>query len=375
MQRITGGRAASLGTVAAVAFALAATGCGSSSKSNSTSSGTSSGGSGPKIALLLPESKTTRYESQDKPHFEADLKALCPNCSIIYSNADQDASKQQQQAEAALTQGAKVLVLDSVDSASAAVIANQARAQGVKVLAYDRIVSNAPINYYVSFDNQRVGVLQGTSLVAKLKADGKTSGNLVMINGSPTDNNAKLFKLGAHSVLDKSGFKIAKEYDTPDWSPDQAQTEMQQAITAVGKNGYIGVYAANDGTAGGAVAAQTAAGVDPKTRPLTGQDAELAGIQRIIAGSQYMTVYKAVKQEAQVAAQLAYDLATGKQPAASLINAHQNNGKISVPSVLLTPVAVTKANIKGTVVKDGYWSVAQICTGQYASACTAAGLQ
>ena len=134
-----------------------------------------------------------------------------------------------------------------------------------------------------------------------------------MINGDPTDNNAKLFKQGAHSVLDKSGFKIAKEYDTPDWTPAKAQTEMDQAITALGKNGIVGVYAANDGTAGGAIAAMKGAGIDPKTRPVTGQDAELAGIQRVVIGEQYMTVYKAVKPMPKAAAEWAVALAQARR--------------------------------------------------------------
>ncbi|HMJ35855.1 MAG TPA: substrate-binding domain-containing protein, partial [Baekduia sp.] len=191
----------------------------------------------------------------------------------------------------------------------------------------------------------------------------------------PTDNNAKLFKQGAHSVIDGSGFKVAKEYDTPDWSPDKAQSEMEQAITAVGKNGFVGVYAANDGTAGGAIAAMKSNGVDPKKIPITGQDAELAGIQRIVAGEQYMTVYKAIKAEAEAAAQLAFDLSQGKTPAASTVNGKTNNGQVDVPSVLLTPVSVTVDNINDTIIKDGFWKASEICTGKYAAACKTAGIQ
>ena len=190
-----------------------------------------SSGSGGTIALLLPETKTARYETQDRPLFEAKVKELCPDCKVIYSNADQDASKQQSQAEAALTNGAKVLVLDPVDSAAAGAIATQAKSKGVPVVSYDRLITGVPVDYYISFDNEKVGKLQATSLVDKLTADGKGTGTIVMINGSPTDNNAKLFKAGAHSVFDKSTLKIGAEYDTPDWSPDKAQTEMDQAIT------------------------------------------------------------------------------------------------------------------------------------------------
>jgi D-xylose transport system substrate-binding protein len=370
-------KAAGLAAVAVLAIGLVVAGCGSSSNSSSSSNGggsSTANNKGGTIALLLPETKTTRYETQDKPLFEAKVKALCPNCKILYQNANQDPAQQQQQAEAALTQGAKVLVLDAVDAASAGAIVQKAKAQNVPVISYDRLVTNAPVNYYISFDNVRVGQLQGQALASKLKQDGKATGPIVMINGAPTDNNAKLFKQGATGALNSAGVKVLKSYDTPDWSPDKAQNEMQQAITAVGDNGFNGVYAANDGTAGGAIAAMKSAGVNATTRPTTGQDAELAGIQRILAGTQYMTVYKAIKPEAEGAATMAVDLANGRKPAASTVKDKVDNGQLKVPSVLLKPVAVTKSNINDTVVKDGFWTTKQICTSAYASACKAAGL-
>jgi D-xylose transport system substrate-binding protein len=332
-----------------------------------------------KVALLLPEIKTTRYETADKPDFEAKMKELCPDCEIIYSNANQDATLQLSQAEAALTNGAQVLVLDPVDSAAAATIADKAKAQNVPVIAYDRLILNSDgVNYYISFDNEEVGKLQAQSLVDALDQMGLKEPTIVMINGSPTDNNAGLFKQGAHSVFDPlvaaGKLIIAKEYDTPDWSPDQAQTEMQQALTALG-NKVNGVYAANDGTASGAIAAMKTAGLSPLP-PATGQDAELAGVQRILAGEQYMTVYKAIKPEAEAAAQLAYDLLTGaKVPADMTGGKTVNNSKIDVPSVLLTPVAVTKDKIKDTVVNDHFWTAQQICTPAYVDACKEASLQ
>jgi D-xylose transport system substrate-binding protein len=364
---------------AALTFGVAACGSDNNDNSGGGSSSTTTAGSGAKsgkIALLLPESKTARYESQDRPNFERKLKEICPDCQEIYSNADQDASKQQQQAEAALTQGAKVLVLDPVDAASAAAIVTRAAQSKVPVISYDRLISNSKVAYYISYDNAKVGKLQATSLIDKLKKDGKTSGSLVMINGAPTDNNAKLFKEGAHSVIDGSGFKVAKEYDTPDWSPDKAQSEMEQAITALGKTGFVGVYAANDGNAGGAIAAMKSNGVDPKKIPTTGQDAELAGIQRIVAGQQYMTVYKAIKPQAEIAATLAVDLLQGKRPDARTINVQTPNGSAgNVPSVIFDPVAVTVDNINDTIIKDKFWTAAQICTGQYAASCKSAGIQ
>jgi D-xylose transport system substrate-binding protein len=364
-----------LGVIFALVGAMALASCGGDDDSGGSSSGGSSGGGGGKsgsIALLLPESKTARYESQDRPNFERKAKELCADCEIIYSNADQDAAKQQQQAEAAITKGAKVLVLDPVDAASAGAIVQRAKQSSIPVISYDRLITDADIDYYISFDNEQVGKLQGDSLVKKLQDDG-AKGSIIMINGAPTDNNAKLFKQGAHGVIDGSGFKVAKEYDTPDWSPDKAQQEMEQAITAVGKDGFVGVYAANDGTGGGAIAAMKGNGIDPKTRPTTGQDAELAAIQRILVDEQYMTVYKAIKAEAEAAAQLAVDLVQGKTPSGA--DAKIDNGTKQVPSILLTPVAVTKDNINDTIVKDKFWTVAEICTGRYAAGCKAAGIQ
>jgi D-xylose transport system substrate-binding protein len=333
------------------------------------------GGGGGTIAWLLPESKTARYESQDNPNFQREVRSLCSDCEIIYSNADQDAAKQQQQAEAAITQGAEVMVLDPVDAAAAAAIVTRAKQSDIPVVSYDRLLTDSDIDYYISFDNVRVGRLQAESLVSKLEEDGNGDGTIVMINGAPTDNNAKLFKQGAMSVFDKSDLKIGRDFDTPDWSPDEAQQEMEQSITSLGNDGFVGVYAANDGTAGGAIAAMKSAGIDPSTRPTTGQDAELAAIQRILVDEQYMTVYKAIKPEAEAAAQLAVALVRGEDPPSGLVNDEVDNGMEQVPSVLLTPVAVTKDNIADTVVKDGFWTADQICTGRYANACAEAGIE
>ena len=348
-------------TALVVGIALVLGGCGGGTTTTGTGGTTPPPAAKLKIALLLPEAKTARYETQDKPLFEAKVKELAPDAEILYSNANQDATQQQSQADAALTNGAKVLVLDPVDSASAASIVTKAAAQKVPVISYDRLILNAPVDYYVSFDNEQVGKLQGTALLAKLTSMKDLGKTIVMINGAPTDNNAKLFKAGAHSILDGK-VKIGAEYDTPDWSPDKAQTEMDQAITKLGKAGFVGVYCANDGTCGGAIASMKGQGIDPKTRPSTGQDAELAGIQRILLGEQYMTVYKAIKLEASTAAELAVALAKGSGVPASLTLSKVNNGTKDVPSVLLKPVPVTKDTIKSTVVADGFWTTAQILT-------------
>ena len=277
------------------------------------------GGGGTKIALLLPENQTARYESHDRPDFTKQVKAQCSKCSVLYSNATGDATKQQSQADAALTQGAKVLVLDAVDAGSAAAIVTKAKAQKVPVVSYDRLITSPDIAAYISFDNARVGKLQATSLDTKLASMGKPKGPIIMINGDPADNNAKLFKSGALGVFNGAGVNIAKQYDTPGWLGSNAQNEAQQAITAVGKNGFAGVYGANDDMAGGAIAAMKSAGINPATRPSTGQDASLAGIQRILIGDQYMTVYKAATTEAQDAAKAAVPLAQGKPVPAGLL--------------------------------------------------------
>jgi D-xylose transport system substrate-binding protein len=358
--------------LAALAFlAMGSAACNSNSNGSSGGGGGNASTSGT-IALLLPESQTTRYEAFDRPLIEKKIKELCPDCKIAYFNANQQANQQRQQAQTALAQSAKVMILDPVNGATAGSIATLAKAKNVPVVSYDRLIQNADIDYYVSFDNEKVGKLQGTALVDKLKKDGKTSGKIVMINGDIKDNNAKLFNKGAHSALDSSGFTLEPKPDffTPDWLPKNAQSFMAAQISRLGKTGFVGVYAANDGTAGGAIAAMRSAGVSP-IPPVTGQDAELAAIQRIVAGDQYMTVYKAYKPEADQTAQLAVDLLKGNKPTAP---ATVNNGTKDVPSFLLIPVAVTKDNVKDTVVKDGLWSVQQICTAAFASACTAAGL-
>lgn len=357
----------------ALAFGLAA--CGGDDEGTGGGTGTTGGGASEAktIALLLPESKTTRYDQQDKPLFEAKLKELCPDCTLSYQNADQDAAKQQTQAEAEIAKGVDVLVLDPVDGKAAAPIVAKAKAANIPVISYDRLILGGAPDLYVSFDNEQVGTLQGEALAKKLADDGNPTGPIVKINGSPTDNNATLFKKGSNAALEAAGVKILVQFDTPDWSPDKAQTFMEQQVTKFGKDGFKGVYAANDGTGGGAIAAMKGAGIDVTTIPTTGQDAELAAIQRILAGEQYMTVYKAIKEEAEATAQAAVDLANGRTP--SNATSTTNNGETDVPSILLTPVAVTKENVKDTVVADGFYTAAQICTGAYAEACTAAGIQ
>ncbi len=316
-----------------------------------------------KIALLLPESRTARYEAFDRPFFEERIHEL-GDYTVLYSNADQDAAKQQSQAEAALASGVAVLVLDPVDSAAAVSIVVAANAQGVPVIAYDRYIEGGELAYFISFDNERIGALQAEALVGELRARG-LRGGILMVNGSPTDSNSREFKEGAEAVLKASEFPILAEFDTPDWSPNQAQDWVAGQITEH-VNDLVGVYAANDGTAGGAVAALKAANVDPLP-VVTGQDAELAAIQRIVSGDQYMTVYKDVRSEANLAAEIAVKLATGQRVVGEMT-------RDGTPTTLLDVQVVSADSVLHTVVADGIYTPAQICTAEYARACKVYGI-
>jgi D-xylose transport system substrate-binding protein len=269
-----------------------------------------------------------------------------------------------------VTKGVKVIVVSAQDAAAIKSSIQSAVDKGVKVVAYDRL-AQGPVSAYVSFDNVKVGELQGQALLDALGSKATTKSNVVMINGDDADPNAAQFKQGAHKILDGK-VKIAYEQSGL-WKDTVAAQKMSAAITQLGAKNIAGVYAANDGMAGGI--ANTLKGAKISGIPLTGQDAELAGIQRIVAGTQSSTVYKAFKPEAEAAAQLAVDLLNGKDIKGTATETLTSGSGDKVPSQLLTPVSVTKANIKDTVVKDGLYTVAQICTPTYAAACKAAGLQ
>jgi D-xylose transport system substrate-binding protein len=337
-------------------------GCGSTG----TTGGASAGSSAKKIGLLLPEVTTLRYEEKDKPYFTDALKTICADCGLLYANASSDASKQLQQAQSMLTQGVNVLVVDPYDGVAAASIVQAAKAQNVPVISYDRLIKSTDVAFSISNDYQKVGELQGKALVDKLKADNVTPGNggILMINGAETDPNAASIKTGAHSVIDASGYKILAEFAT--WDPAESQNWVASQMTKFSGQ-IVGVYSANDGNAGSAVAAMKAAGVNP-VRPVTGLDASLAGLQRIVAGNQYMTVYNPFKEEAKQAAIAAVDLANGRKPASTTT---VNN----TPTFLNQPIAVTIANITDTVIKDEFYKVSDICTADYAAACAKANIK
>jgi D-xylose transport system substrate-binding protein len=354
--------------VALLFGAAALTACGANDDSSSGDSA-SGGGDGKVIALLLPESKTTRYEAFDKPLFEAKVAELCSDCEVVYYNADQDEAKQTQQVDTAISEGANVVVLDPVNGAGAGGMVQSAQDSGASVIAYDRFIAEA--DYYMSFDNETVGKMQAEALV---KAMGD-KGNILMLNGAPSDPNAAQFKAGAHSVLDESNVKILEEYDNPDWSPENAQTFVTDQLSKYDASEINGVYAANDGQAGGVVAALTGGGVaSDALPPITGQDAEVAAIQRILAGEQAMTIYKPIAIEAETAAEVAVALANGDDvpnPTETGIDQSDYEG---VPSYIFTPIVVTKDNVADTIIADGFYTADDICTGEYAQACKAAGI-
>jgi D-xylose transport system substrate-binding protein len=348
-------RRAGLAVAAAMIGVSGLAACGANEAQNN------GGGGGKSIALLLPESKTTRYEAADKPLFEEKVADLCGDCEVVYFNADQDPAKQQQQVETAITDQVDAMVLDPVDSEAAASLVRSAQDADIPVIAYDRFIEGA--DYYMSFDNSQVGKMQAEALVEAVG-----SGGILMLNGAPTDPNAAMFKDGAHSVLDDSKLEILAEFDNPDWSPDKAQEWTSDQLGKFQPADIKGVYAANDGQAGGVVAAMTGAGVSPDALPpITGQDAELAAIQRIVAGEQFMTIYKSYKIEAEKAAEVAVKLANGEK----ITGTEDFEG---VDSFIFDPVVLTTDNIEDTVVKDGLYSVDQICTQDYADACAKAGL-
>jgi D-xylose transport system substrate-binding protein len=354
------GKAIALAAVAAVA--VVATAC----SSNGAKSGGSGGSSSGKVAFLMPDEGSTRYELHDRPGFEKRLKEVCPSCTPLYNNADTDASKQQQQFNSALAQGAKVIVLDPVDSAAAVTMVNAAHSRGAKVIAYDRPIPNAKVDFYVSFDNEKIGKEIAASLIQKVKTNPVPAGSGVLIvNGSPTDAAAGLIKKGIHEGVDSSGVPVLAEYDTIDWKPENAQKWVAGQITRFGKK-IVGVVAANDGTAGGAIAAFKAAGVNPNP-PVSGNDATVAGLQLIIAGDQYNTISKPSEIVGGAAAEVAAALLKGTPPNSTvqLFNA---------PTTLYTPTLITSQNLKAEIIDKNINKAAELCTGAYTAACKSLGI-
>jgi D-xylose transport system substrate-binding protein len=321
------------------------------------------------VAVLLPDTQSSvRWETADRPFLAAAFKKAGISSNIV--NAQGSAQTQQTQAEQAITNGAKVILLVNLDSGSGAAIEKNAKAKGVKVIDYDRLTLKGAASYYVSFDNVKVGKLQGQGLVGCLKASGKYGSKPVIaeLNGSPTDNNATLFKQGYDSVLKplyaNGTFKKGPDQSVPAWDNQKALTIFEQMLQSTG-NKIDGVDAANDGLGNSVISALKARKLP--AIPVTGQDATAQGIQHIIAGEQCMTVYKAVRTEANAASALAISLLKGGKPVG--VNAKVSDGVRQVPSVLATPVSITKANWDFPI-KDGYLKRADVCSGAYKKYCT-----
>lgn len=353
------------GLVAAVALAASGVGLSSTAHSHTASSPTASKAGGYTIGLILPDVFVPRYETKDKPFFEAKLKNLCPDCNVLYANSAGDQSKQLDQATSMLTQGVKVLVDDPVDGVAAASIVAAAKAKGVPVVAYDRYIKSPDLSFVVSNDYVKVGQLQATSVVTRLKElrVSPKSGGILMLYGDATDNNALSMKKGADPIIAKSGYKILASIQT--WDPSLAQKFVTSQATRFGHK-IIGIYSANDGNAGGAISALKAAGWK-KMPPISGLDATVQGIQSILAGDQWETTYNAFRTEAEHAAEIAYALAQGQKPAG-------NAKYLGIPAFLNPPQAVTFNTIKSTVIKDGFYKPSDICTSKYKAACSKAGI-
>jgi D-xylose transport system substrate-binding protein len=323
------------------------------------------------IAVLLPDSRSSaRWEADDRRFFEQAFDAAGVEYTIV--NAEGDARAQQTQAEQAITNGAKVLLLVNLDSGSGAAIIAQAREAGVKVIDYDRLTIEGPgADIYVSFDNVTVGRLMGETLQPVIDGLGLEKPRVVLLNGSPTDNNATLFAEGYKSIaepkFEAGEWEKVDEQAVPDWDNQQALVIYEQILTAAGGE-VDATFAANDGLAGSVISALKGQGLEPI--PLSGQDATVAGIQNILSGWQTMTVYKPIKLEAEAAADAAIRLLQGEEPSA-ITSDVLNNGTNDVPFVKLTPLAVTKDNIAETVIADGFRTWDEICVGEFEAACPA----
>jgi D-xylose transport system substrate-binding protein len=305
------------------------------------------GAAPPRVGLSLPTQREERWV-RDKKAMEAEATRLGVDLRVQVT--DNDASRQVAQCENLIAQGIRVLILAPHDASSASVIVDKAARAGIPVISYDRLVMDSPHDYhYLSFDNVKVGELQGEYLAGRVK-----KGNLVVLAGSPTDNNARLFREGAMKVLgplvEKGDFRIVMDQAVKDWQPAEAQRLMEQALTATG-NKVDGVLAPNDGTAGGAIQALAAQRLAGKV-PVTGQDAEVAGAIRIVQGTQSMTVFKDTRLLGRKAIEMSLALAQGRRIDTGGVTVH--NHKRAISSILLAPRVVTRENLDAVLIESGY---------------------
>ncbi|MEU3415050.1 substrate-binding domain-containing protein [Streptomyces sp. NPDC006658] len=362
-------------SVAASTMTLSLAGCGVLNATGDGASASPTKGDDITVGLLLPEKANTRYDKFDYPIIKRKVAELTRNKGKVeYANAEASAARQAEQMQNLIDAKADVILLDAVDAHAIAGQVKKAKDAGIPVIAYDRL-AEGPIDAYVSFDNELVGEVQGRTLMEALGSAADTSDKVVMMNGSPTDPNAKQFKEGALSELNGK-VTIAESYDTTDWKPENAEANMAKAIAELGKGNIAGVYSANDGMAGGVIKALKAAGVTDLP-PVTGQDADLDAVQRIVAGEQYMSVYKSYPDEAEAAAQIAVTKLQGKDIQFDALTRDRVDSPTAkdIPAKLVQVAALTKHTIKDTVIADGIYTVGDICTAKYKADCAALGLK
>lgn len=337
---------------------------GGAAPAESSEGGTSETGSAGSVGVILPDTvSSARWESADRPLLEAAFEEAGVEANI--QNAEGDASRMQTIADQMITEGVAVLAIVNLDPDSGAAIQQKAVSQGVQVIDYDRPTLGGSAEYFVSYDNTRVGELQGEGLATCMGAEG---GNIVYLNGSPTDNNATEFAAGAHDVLDpQSQFVAVGEQAVPDWDNQEAATIFEQLLTQAGQ--VDGVLAANDGLGNAAISILAKNGLAGQV-PVTGQDATVQGLQNVLAGTQCMTVYKSAAEESAALAQVAVALINGEEPETT---GTFMDGDREVAAILLDPQAITRENVKD-VVDDGAVDAADVCTGEYAAACTELGI-
>jgi D-xylose transport system substrate-binding protein len=361
-----------LGVTVAAMLALAATACGgddSSSQSSGSDGGKELKG---KIAVLLPDSKSSdRWENADRRFFGQAFKAAgLSDSDFMINNAQGDPATQRSQAEQAITEGAKVILLVNLDSGSGAAIIAASKSQGVTMIDYDRLTLKGDADYYVSGDATEAGRLQGKGLIDALDKAGKSKASIAMLHGAPTDSFATDLQNGYKEVLkpklDSGDYKLAAQQAVPNWDGQQALTIFEQMLQKT-DNKIDGVVAANDTLANSVIAAQQARKLD--LVPVTGLDATAQGVQHILAGEQSMTVYFSIKDQATKAANLAVQIARGEQPTG--IETEVDNGAKKVPTIFLKPVTITKDNVADTVIADEFVAWKDVCVGKYKKYCPA----
>jgi D-xylose transport system substrate-binding protein len=361
-------------TVGAAALAFGVAACSSSSSPSSSSSSSSAGGAKPKIGVILPETATSaRWQGADAPAIKAECAKKNLDCDV--QNAQGSDAQEKTIADTMIkSEHVQILLLASIDPTTGQAVTTEAKAAGVKVIDYDRLVTGSSPDYYVSFDNTAVGKAQGTALVAAVQAAGIKSPDVAILDGAPTDNNATLFNQGYMSVLNPlitaGTWKKSAEQAIANWDNPTAGTTFTAMYNA--DHNINVVMVANDGMANSVIADLKNLHINGKVI-VSGQDATAGGLQHILDGDQAFTIYKPSTQEAVPAVDLAAELAAGTTPTGNFVNVTDPTNNTQVKSLLATPITITKANIDEPI-KDNYTPFADVCTAAYAAKCTAAGI-